>query len=40
VLFEDEGHFIGEERPHRLAREVRVFLDELADYETNGGTWR
>ncbi|WP_225848661.1 alpha/beta fold hydrolase [Streptomyces sp. HPF1205] len=40
VLFEDEGHFMAEERPRRLAREVRVFLDELADYETNGGQWR
>jgi pimeloyl-ACP methyl ester carboxylesterase len=40
VLFEDEGHFMGDERPHRVAREVRVFLDELADYESNGGTWR
>jgi pimeloyl-ACP methyl ester carboxylesterase len=40
VLFEDEGHFLAEERPRRLAREVRVFLDELAGYETNGGHWR
>ncbi|WAP53566.1 alpha/beta fold hydrolase [Streptomyces sp. S465] len=40
VFFEDEGHFIAKERPARLAREVRVFLDELADYETNGGNWR
>jgi pimeloyl-ACP methyl ester carboxylesterase len=40
VLFEDEGHFMAEERPRRLAREVKVFLDELADYETNGGHWR
>ncbi|MBS2962979.1 alpha/beta hydrolase [Actinocrinis puniceicyclus] len=40
VLFEDEGHFMAEERPRRLAREVKVFLDELADYEANGGQWR
>ncbi|MEC3998095.1 alpha/beta hydrolase [Actinacidiphila sp. DG2A-62] len=40
VLFEDEGHFMAEERPRRLAREVKVFLAELADYETNGGHWR
>jgi pimeloyl-ACP methyl ester carboxylesterase len=40
VLFQDEGHFMAEERPRRLAREVKVFLDELADYETNGGHWR
>ena len=40
VLFEDEGHFMAEERPRRLAREVGVFLGELADYETNGGEWR
>lgn len=40
VLFEDEGHFMAEERPRRLAREVKVFLEELADYETNGGQWR
>lgn len=40
VLFEDEGHFMAEERPRRLAREVKVFLDELADYESNGGHWR
>lgn len=40
VLYEDEGHFMAEERPRRLAREARVFLDELADYETNGGQWR
>lgn len=40
VLFEDEGHFMGNERPHRVAREVRLFLDELGDYETNGGHWR
>jgi pimeloyl-ACP methyl ester carboxylesterase len=29
VLFEDEGHMMGEESPERLAREVRVFVDEL-----------
>jgi pimeloyl-ACP methyl ester carboxylesterase len=29
VLFEDEGHMIGEESPERLVREVRVFVDEL-----------
>jgi len=29
VLFEDEGHMIGEESPERIAREVRVFVDEL-----------
>ncbi|MEO6533846.1 MAG: alpha/beta hydrolase [Pseudolysinimonas sp.] len=29
VLFEDGGHMIGEESPERLAREVRVFVDEL-----------
>ena len=29
VLFEDEGHMIGDESPERLAREVRVFVDEL-----------
>lgn len=40
VLFEDEGHFMAEERPRRLAREVKVFLEELADYESNGGQWR
>jgi pimeloyl-ACP methyl ester carboxylesterase len=40
VLFEDEGHFVADERPHRLVREVKVFLDELADYESNGGHWR
>jgi pimeloyl-ACP methyl ester carboxylesterase len=31
VMFEDEGHMIGEESPERLAREVRVFVDELND---------
>jgi pimeloyl-ACP methyl ester carboxylesterase len=30
VFFEDEGHMIGDESPQRLAREVKVFLDELA----------
>ncbi|GHE58649.1 alpha/beta fold hydrolase [Streptomyces griseoaurantiacus] len=39
VFFEDEGHFIARERPERLAREVRVFLDELAGYESKGGQW-
>ena len=29
VLFEDEGHMIGDESPGRLANEVRVFLTEL-----------
>lgn len=29
VLFEDEGHMIGEESPERLVREVKVFVDEL-----------
>jgi pimeloyl-ACP methyl ester carboxylesterase len=29
VLFEDEGHMMGEESPERLAREVHVFVDEL-----------
>ncbi|MCB1282138.1 MAG: lecithin retinol acyltransferase family protein [Salinibacterium sp.] len=29
VLFEDEGHMIGEESPERLAREVKLFVDEL-----------
>lgn len=29
VLFEDEGHFVAEERPQRLVREIAVFLDEL-----------
>jgi pimeloyl-ACP methyl ester carboxylesterase len=29
VLFEDEGHFVAEERPERLVREIAVFLDEL-----------
>ncbi len=29
VLYEDEGHMIGEESPERLAREVKVFVDEL-----------
>ena len=29
VLFEDEGHMIGDESPERLAREVRLFVDEL-----------
>jgi pimeloyl-ACP methyl ester carboxylesterase len=29
VLFEDGGHMIGEEAPERLAREVRLFVDEL-----------
>lgn len=40
VLFEDEGHFMADERPRRLAREVKVFLAELADHEANGGDWR
>ena len=29
VLFEDEGHMIGDESPERLAREVKLFVDEL-----------
>jgi pimeloyl-ACP methyl ester carboxylesterase len=29
VLFEDEGHMIGDESPERLAREVKVFVDEI-----------
>ncbi|GAA2749370.1 alpha/beta fold hydrolase [Amnibacterium kyonggiense] len=29
VLFEDEGHMVGEESAERLVREVRVFVDEL-----------
>ncbi|MGN6446050.1 alpha/beta fold hydrolase [Amnibacterium sp.] len=29
VLFEDEGHMMGEESADRLVREVRVFVDEL-----------
>jgi pimeloyl-ACP methyl ester carboxylesterase len=29
VLFEDEGHMMGEESAERLVREVRVFVDEL-----------
>lgn len=29
VLFEDEGHFVAEERPQRLVREIAVFLDDL-----------
>ncbi|MBP0459245.1 alpha/beta fold hydrolase [Streptomyces montanisoli] len=40
VLFQDEGHFVAQERPARLAREVRLFLDELAGYEEDGGQWR
>ncbi|WP_030377185.1 MULTISPECIES: alpha/beta fold hydrolase [unclassified Streptomyces] len=39
VLFEDEGHFVARERPARVAREVRLYLDELADYERRGGRW-
>ncbi|TQS41135.1 alpha/beta fold hydrolase [Cryptosporangium phraense] len=30
VLFEDEGHFVAEERPQRLVPEIAIFLDELA----------
>lgn len=30
VLWEDEGHMMGGESPARLAREVRLFLDELS----------
>lgn len=29
VLFEDEGHMVGDESAERLVREVRVFVDEL-----------
>jgi len=29
VLFESEGHFMAQEIPERLAREVRLFLDEI-----------
>lgn len=29
VRFEDEGHFISSESPHRLIREVQLFVDEL-----------
>lgn len=29
VFFEDEGHFIGSESPERLAREVKLYVDEL-----------
>lgn len=29
VLFEDEGHMMGEESPERLVREVKLFVDEL-----------
>lgn len=29
VFFEDEGHFISSESPERLAREVKLYIDEL-----------